>query len=150
VERKGKGDVTMLSIIRLENTAKVTRGILTLQGRIIALTLENPWKNNQPDISCIPTGVYPVQRYQAQRDWLQKYNPVLKVLNVPGRTGILFHPGNKVEHTEGCILVGLALGTESEPSIVQSVQAFRRLQNLVEALLGGGKLGYLHVIRMEV
>jgi hypothetical protein len=31
---------------------------------------------------------------------------LLEVANVPGRTGILFHGGNKPAHSQGCILLG--------------------------------------------
>jgi hypothetical protein len=30
-----------------------------------------------------------------------------EVLNVPGHTGILFHPGNKYQDSAGCFLVGI-------------------------------------------
>jgi hypothetical protein len=34
---------------------------------------------------------------------------LLEITGVKGRTNILFHPGNKPEHTEGCILCGPAM-----------------------------------------
>jgi predicted chitinase len=34
----------------------------------------------------------------------KKYHKTLRLLKVPGRTGILFHGGNKFEYSEGCIL----------------------------------------------
>ena len=69
-------------------------------------TLENPWKDNQRNISCIPEGEYKVRlrlaRESATRDYLH-----LLVQDVPDRDWILFHRGNSAKDTSGCILVGL-------------------------------------------
>jgi len=68
-------------------------------------TLELPWLNNAPNISCYPAGVYDVEKYKRPNGrW------AFLVKNVPGRTGILFHPGNYASivktDSEGCTLVG--------------------------------------------
>jgi len=69
-------------------------------------TLENPWLDNQRNISCIPEGEYKVRlrlaRESASRDYLH-----LLVQDVPNRDWILFHRGNTAKDTSGCILVGL-------------------------------------------
>ena len=69
-------------------------------------TLENPWLDNQRNISCIPEGEYKVRlrlpRESASRDYLH-----LLVQDVPNRDWILFHRGNTAKDTRGCILVGL-------------------------------------------
>ena len=74
-------------------------------------TLENPWKDNQRNISCIPEGEYKVRlrlaRESATRDYLH-----LLVQDVPDRDWILFHRGNSAKDTSGCILVGL--GSEQD------------------------------------
>lgn len=79
-------------------------GTLTAPG-LTLFTCENPWLDNQRSISCVPTGKYNVVRYQSQtrgRCWL--------LVNVPGRDAILFHSGNTIDDTEGCILPGLGVG----------------------------------------
>ena len=69
-------------------------------------TLENPWLDNQRNISCIPEGEYKVRlrlaRESATRDYLH-----LLVEDVENRSYILFHRGNTAKDTSGCILVGL-------------------------------------------
>jgi len=64
-------------------------------------TLELPWLNNQTQKSCIPTGTYQV---------VPRFSPKFKnhfhVLDVPGRSYILIHPGNYFTQILGCILVG--------------------------------------------
>lgn len=81
-------------------------GELFINGERICDTLENAWKNNQRNISCIPEGEYPVRlrlaRESGSRDYLH-----LLVQEVPNRDWILFHRGNTAKDTSGCILVGL-------------------------------------------
>jgi len=100
-----------LLLIRDTFSKKSTIGELFLNGERICDTLENPWIDNQRNVSCIPEGVYPVRlrlpRESASRDYLH-----LLVQEVPNRDWILFHRGNTAKDTSGCILVGL--GTEQD------------------------------------
>ena len=95
-----------LLLIRDTFSEKSTIGELFLNGERICDTLENPWLDNQRNISCIPAGVYDVRlrlaRESASRDYLH-----LLVQDVPNRDWILFHRGNTAKDTRGCILVGL-------------------------------------------
>ena len=50
-----------LLLIRDTFSKKSTIGELFLNGERICDTLENPWVDNQRNISCIPEGVYPVR-----------------------------------------------------------------------------------------
>jgi hypothetical protein len=81
-------------------------GELFLNGERMCDTLENPWLDNQRNISCIPEGEYKVRlrlpRESATRDYIH-----LLVKDVKDRDYILFHIGNKSSDTRGCILVGL-------------------------------------------
>tara|TARA_R110002096_G_scaffold314214_2_gene508417 strand:- start:10 stop:366 length:357 start_codon:yes stop_codon:yes gene_type:complete len=80
-------------------------GQLFLNGELFCDTLENAWKDNQRNISCIPAGTYKVRlrpaRQSATRDYLH-----LLVQDVPNRDWILVHRGNSAKDTSGCILVG--------------------------------------------
>ena len=103
----------MINLLLIRNTfsKKSTIGELFLNGERICDTLENPWVDNQRNISCIPEGVYPVRlrlpRESATRDYLH-----LLVQEVPNRDFILVHRGNFPSQTQGCLLVGL--GTEQD------------------------------------
>ena len=94
-----------LLIIRDTFTKESTIGKLFINGESFCDTLENPYINNERNISCIPEGSYKVRlrlpRESATRDYLH-----LLVQNVPNRSYILFHIGNTAKDTSGCILVG--------------------------------------------
>ena len=95
-----------LLLIRDTFSKESTIGELFINGERICDTLENPWVDNQRNISCIPEGVYPVRlrlpRESATRDYIH-----LLVKDVKDRDYILFHIGNTAKDTSGCILVGL-------------------------------------------
>ncbi len=81
-------------------------GILYIQTRNLrwsCRTLELPWLNNKPQISCIPAGKYVCRRLVSS-----KFGETFQVCDVPGRVGILFHAGNSAPRdTRGCILLGI-------------------------------------------
>jgi len=108
-------DSINLLLIRDTFSEQSTIGELFLNGERMCDTLENPWKDNQRNISCIPEGEYKVRlrlaRESATRDYLH-----LLVQDVPNRDWILFHRGNSAKDTSGCILVGLG----SQQDIVQN------------------------------
>ena len=86
-------------IQRLDSPDDRTNGILTLPDGTDYPTLERPYQDNQPNISCIPAGHYKFKRDTHGRfQWF-------RVLDVPDRTHIEFHQGTKPEHSAGCILV---------------------------------------------
>jgi hypothetical protein len=49
---------------------------------------------------------------------------------VPGRTAILFHAGNTVGHTAGCILLGSTVGKlKDERAVLNSGETFRQFMD---------------------
>ena len=102
---KNKKKINLL-LIRDTFTENSVIGELFLNGERMCDTLENPWKNNKKNVSCIPRGEYKVRlrlpRESATRNYLH-----LLVEDVENRTYVLFHRGNYPKDTRGCILVGL-------------------------------------------
>ena len=76
-----------------------------IYGELFCDTLENPYINNERNISCIPAGQYKV-RLRTERESATRYYLHLLVKDVPNRSYILFHRGNTAKDTRGCILVG--------------------------------------------
>lgn len=90
-------------------------------------TLENPWLENRPFISCIPQGTYKVLPYSSPR-----FPDVWELQNVIDRSKILIHAGNVEKDTSGCILVGTeAVYWDDEKGLAKS----RKSLNLMRYLL---------------
>jgi len=66
-------------------------------------TLEPPWRNNEKNVSCIPTGKYKVRPHVSPSQ-----GKCFKILSVPGRSDILIHVLNFPTQTEGCVGIGYA------------------------------------------
>jgi hypothetical protein len=96
------GDSATFILQRERQDAYGTHGAMFRDGVEVCRTLEEPWRDNQPKVSCIPPGVYKCAPHNGFH-----FRDVWKVENVPGRSAILIHAGNTLDDTEGCILVGL-------------------------------------------
>lgn len=92
--------------------------------------LEPPWKLNQQNISCIPSGRYRVirsERADGRETW--------RVLDVPDRTHILFHSGNVLKDTYGCLMLGQGLGAWSgQWCITDSLPAMAEFERWLEGV----------------
>lgn len=119
-----------LRLVRVAENNGATKGALCFNNEPELLTLELPYRDNEPQISCIPDG-----RYKASLQFSQRFQrPLFRVLNVPGRTGILFHAGNTVDDIEGCILVGVRYGhLNGKPAVLNSQKGL----DLMFKLMGG-------------
>jgi hypothetical protein len=94
----------------------------------ICLTLEDPDRNNQKGMSCIPKGAYYCAPYCSE-----KFQNVYEVNGVPGRTSILIHAGNTSDDTSGCILPGLQYGIlKSKPAVLNSKNAMSSLHQVTK------------------
>ncbi len=97
-----------VTIKRNKDDGKETLGTLTItqnNGDIWSCsTMELPWKNNQHDISCIPTGTY-------QCTWSPFHDTFhYELQGTSPRTGIFIHPMNYYTDSEGCIGLGQPAG----------------------------------------
>lgn len=90
-------------------------------------TVELPWKDNKPNISCIPDGVYPFEREYSPN----KGRIVIELKNVTGRSDIQIHAGTKTSHVQGCIAIGTA-------------------ENEKEFMLSLPVRGFIHVKTIEI
>jgi hypothetical protein len=127
----------MISVISRSYGVKETTGCWYVidgdRSLLNVKTIELPWKNNQKMVSCIPAGVYNVEKYiRPNKDecfWIK---------NVPGRDSILAHIGNyaagvKVD-TEGCILPGMRLvdlNHDGNLDVADSTTAMKLLLSLL-------------------
>lgn len=90
-----------LDLIRVGMSEAGTFGVLRIGQVPFALTLEPPWRDNETNISCIPPTEYVCRRIHSN-----KFGETFEVQGVERRSHILFHKGNTLADTNGCILVG--------------------------------------------
>jgi hypothetical protein len=119
-----------LVLLRVGSSEQGTFGVLRHGQVPFALTLEDPWNDNQVRLSCIPAGHYVCQGVLSP-----KFGMTYEVKDVPGRSHILFHAGNTIEDTQGCILVGEEFaGTWMEPILAHSKRGFAELLSYLDGL----------------
>ena len=117
-----------LKLIRIAFILDGTFGILfDYDDSIICLTLEREWKNNEKNVSCIPRGKYICRRIESS-----KFGNTFEVCDVPGRSHILFHPGNIEDDTHGCIITGKRIRMfKSKIAVLLSRISFKRFMRIL-------------------
>jgi hypothetical protein len=123
-------------LVRVANNGIATYGVLIHGGTPFAVTLERPWRDNRRGESCIPAGAYRALRCRRSPDYGYKDSPrfgdTFQVMDVPGRSEILFHRGNLEDDTHGCILVGESFNPVlGRPGITASQQGFDEFLSLL-------------------
>lgn len=92
--------LAVMRLVRVLNDHKYgTFGVLKINESWMCVTLEPPDKLNKANISCIPTG-----QYYCEKIVSPKFGNTWTVTGVTDRGNILFHPGNRVPDTQGCII----------------------------------------------
>ena len=82
-----------------------TEGKLFFPDGSYVYTLERPWLDNKPSVSCIPEGTYIVDRdHTGRHKWYK-----IREGQIDGRTFIEFHEANSVSQLEGCISLCIEL-----------------------------------------
>lgn len=123
-----------LTLNRLQDTGNETIGELRVEGKhelesTVFHTIERPWLDNKPRVSCIPPGTYKFAPHGWEKNSTASKTRVWELLDVPDRTGILIHVGNTSKDVIGCIAVGLSTGfIEGHPACLQSKQAIEMLR----------------------
>lgn len=83
-----------------------TFGLMRVNNTLVH-TVERPWKNNAPFISCIPEGEYECEHRRFNKG---KYEAIGIIMPEGSpRSHILFHRGNYPEDLAGCIAPNMEL-----------------------------------------
>ncbi len=119
----------IIEIIRLEeNFLFGSFGVLKVDKSVFCVTLEPPDKENIRNVSSIPA-----QQYNCHKFNSPKYGETFKVMNVPGRSDVLFHAGNIAKHTEGCILLAQYFGKlKGNKAVLNSGKTFKEFMRLMQ------------------
>jgi len=126
----------VVNIIRIEDGADGVFGVVLYEGKYVCVSLEPHWRDNEPNVSCIPEGSYLCRR---RENWFGsgKWGYTYEVEGVPERDGILFHPANWVVYRgrrllEGCIAPGTSImNVGGVRGVGASTPAFKKLRSLI-------------------
>lgn len=98
-----------LTLERIAYSPFGTFGQMTMPTGIRLYTVERPWLENRPSVSCIPPGRYSC----VPRHFFRGGYEAVEITGVQGRSHILFHVANFPVEVEGCIGVCSRLGVLS-------------------------------------
>jgi len=114
---------------RVSSSHKVTMAALVKDGIPFMVTLERPWKFNKPYESCAPAATYLMQRH-ITKDYPKSAN-AWRMVDVHGRTGMLWHSGNTINDSRGCTLPGTEFGElHGMPAVLNSRIALAKLMEI--------------------
>ena len=119
----------IVEILRLEEHCSFgTFGALRVNKSVYCVTLEPSDRENEINASSIPAQQYICRKYRSP-----KYGETFRVMNVPGRTNVLFHSGNVAKHTKGCILLGQYFGKlKGDRAVLNSGKTFEQFMSLMK------------------
>jgi hypothetical protein len=115
-----------IHIKRVHSSDAGTFGVVLdgIDGEPFCISLELPWADNIPNISCIRAGIYEGIRHDSPR-----FGETFRVQgNLGGRNHILFHCGNSVDDSRGCILLAESFSPNNR--IQRSRVAFQEFMEL--------------------
>lgn len=104
-------------------------------------TVEQPWNNNIPFKSCIPDGVYHLEKRASNKVWEssgQEFREGWEVVGVRDRDLCMLHPANWAYELAGCIAPGLSYEISKARngkylnSVMSSREAFRQVMALLD------------------
>lgn len=88
-----------------------TFGELYHQGRLLLVTVERDWRNNEPNVSCVPAGLYTLRRHTSPSKGacfaLEAPSLGVTISGPSQRTHCLVHVANFPHQLAGCIGPGL-------------------------------------------
>lgn len=122
-------------LIRQDTSNEGTFGIIVFAGQFL-YTGELPWRDNRPNVSSIPAGIYTVFLRISP-----KYGTVYEVRDVKRRSYILFHQGNYSgdslmgfrTNVQGCILLGFKRGLlNKQKAVLASRIARARFERVMQ------------------
>lgn len=117
-----------LTLKRFDRTTTYTLGNLADEsGEFDMFILEDAWKDNKRNISCVPTGMYVCNYFNGK-----KFKDVWQLMAVPKRNAILIHAGNTTDATLGCLLTGNKHQTIGDVKyLLESKKALQRLKDFI-------------------
>lgn len=120
--------IPTVRLTRLEENKQGTLGVLTICSQVFCVTLELPDRLNVSNMSSIPA-----QQYECKKIISPHFGETFEIYDVPSRSHVLFHSGNVVGNTRGCILLGQYFGKlQGDRAILNSGITFNRFMALMK------------------
>lgn len=117
-------------LIRTEESNQGTFGVLIICSQTFCVTLEPSDKLNKQNVSSIPA-----QQYQCLRIYSPQFGETFEIVGVPNRSHVLFHAGNILRHTSGCILLAQHFGKiRGKRAILNSGRTFREFMEIMKTV----------------
>lgn len=139
----------VLILCRKWQKAAYTIGILSLDGVRLCNILEPPCNGYHHGVTAIPKGTYEIDmtivspKYK-EREWSKPYGGIVPTLvDVPGHTRILIHPGNTIDDTDGCLLPG---NNTQVGKVLNSQACYHQLMAILTQNRAKGITTYIQII----
>lgn len=128
-----------MRLTRYEYGESATFGKLHLPDGSVLETLEPPWLDNEPFVSCVPDGTYQLVHHDSSKypDTWALTGETVSHFESPGfaRYTCVFHAGNFPRETVGCILVAEDRYGEQLTATSRAAMEQLRLAMMAEELL---------------
>jgi hypothetical protein len=113
--------VPTVRLIRLEESSEGTFGVLLICSQVFCVTLEPADELNRQNVSSIPA-----QQYKCIKIRSPRFGETFEIVDVPNRTHVLFHSGNIIKHTEGCVILAQYFGKfKGDRAVLNSGNTFK-------------------------
>ena len=117
-----------IKLVRIAYIDDGTFGVLFDEDTPFCLTLEREWRDNKRGESCIPAGQYICKRVKSP-----KFGDTFEILDVFGRSHILFHKGNIEDDSHGCVITGEEYGKyKNKVAVLSSGRAFKEFMTRLD------------------
>ena len=117
-------------LLRTEESSRGTFGVLIICSQTFCVTLEPSDKLNKQNVSSIPA-----QQYQCLRIYSPQFGETFEIVDVPNRSHVLFHAGNILRHTSGCVLLAQHFGKiRGKRAILNSGRTFKKFMGIMKTV----------------
>lgn len=130
-----------ITVERFEFGSNDTLGKLSIDGKFICYTIEDEKREVKvKGETCIPNGTYKVSKRHSPKFSPKFGHDMLWIKDVPGFEFILIHTGNTEKDTEGCLIVGMRIGSlDGKRAVLDSKTAYNKIYPLISGAIDRGE-----------
>lgn len=128
-------------IERFDSGSNDTIGKLYIDGDFMCYTLEDEFREvKKKGDTRIPSGTYKVGKRYSPSFSPKTGHDMLWVKDVPGFQFILIHTGNTEDDTEGCLIVGMKIGSlNNKRAVLDSKTAYNKIYPIISDAIDNGE-----------